>query len=62
MVLPLPKALAKNLVKKFPEISRKFPGLVPGGDFGGPGGGFGGPGGGFLALVDVMACHYVYYH
>ena len=29
---------------------------------GGPGSGFGSPGGGFLVLVDVVACHYVYYH
>ena len=43
--------------------------IVPGGannEFrggrGGPGSGFGGPGGGFLILIDVVACHYVYYH
>ena len=29
---------------------------------GGPGTGFCSPGGGFLALVAVVACHYVYYH
>ena len=29
---------------------------------GGPGAGFCGPGGGFLVLVDVVTCHYVYYH
>ena len=29
---------------------------------GGPGTGFCSPGGGFLVLVDVVACHYVYYH
>ena len=29
---------------------------------GGPGTGFCGPGGGFLVLVDVVACHYVYYY
>ena len=30
--------------------------------FCGPGTGFCGPGGGLLVLVDVVACHYVYYH
>ena len=30
--------------------------------FCGSGIGFCGPGGGFLVLVDVVACHYVYYH
>ena len=34
----------------------------PGVGFCGPGTGFCGPGGGFLVLVDVVACHYVYYH
>ena len=34
----------------------------PGVGFCGPGSGFCGPGGGFLVLVDVVACHYVYYH
>ena len=29
---------------------------------GGPGTGFCGPGIGLLILVDVVACHYVYYH
>ena len=33
-----------------------------GGGPGGPGTGFCSPGGGFLVLVDVVACHYVYYH
>ena len=28
----------------------------------GHGASFCGPGGGFLVLVDVVACHYVYYH
>ena len=32
------------------------------GNPGGPGTGFCNPGGGFLVLVDVVACHYVYYH
>ena len=31
------------------------------GGFCGPGTGFCVPGGGFLVLVDVVACHYVYY-
>ena len=34
----------------------------PGVGFCGPGPGFCGPGGGVLVLVDVVACHYVYYH
>ena len=29
---------------------------------GGPGTFFGNPAGGFFVLVDILACHYVYYH
>ena len=53
--------VGKNTLRR----SRIAPGRLitsPGVGFCGPGIDFCGPGGGFLLLIDVVACHYAYYH